>query len=104
MAESNPNYKITLTAGGVLEIKPTDKYTVSAVAEQNVVAEIGKFTEPVFTGMNDEVISGSVAYTYNNVTGMKYDEVVAELAKLAVGETGEIGYTFVPGSGNYIGR
>lgn len=104
LAESNPNYKITLTAGGVLEIKPTDKYTVSAVAEQNVVAEIGKFTEPVFTGMNDEVISGSVAYTYNNVTGMKYDEVVAELAKLAVGETGEIGYTFVPGSGNYIGR
>lgn len=104
LAESNPNYKITLTAGGVLEIKPTDKYTVSAVAEQNVVAEIGKFTEPVFTGMNDEVISGSVAYTYNNVTGMKYDEVVAELAKLAVGETGEIGYTFVPGSGNYLGR
>lgn len=104
LASENPNYEITLTAGSVLTIKPTDKYTVSAVNEQNVVAEIGKFTEPVFTGMNDEVISGSVAYTYNSVTGMKYDEVVSELAKLAVGETGEIGYTFVPGSGNYLGR
>lgn len=104
LPESNPNYEITFALGSVLTIKPTDKYMVSAVAEQNVVAEIGKFTEPVFTGMNDEVISGSVAYTYNNVTGMKYDEVVAELAKLVVGDTGEIGYTFVPGSGNYIGR
>lgn len=104
LASANPNYEITLTAGSVLTIKPTDKYTVSAVDEQNVVAEVGKFTEPVFTGANSEVIPGSVAYTYNNVSGMKYDEVVAELAKLAVGETGEIAYTFVPGNGNYLGR
>ena len=104
LASSNPNYKITLTAGSVLNIKPTGNYSVSAVDKQNVVAEVGEFTEPVFTGANDEVISGSVAYSYNNVAGMKYEDVVAELAKLKVGDTGEITYTFVPSSGNYLGR
>lgn len=103
LEEENPNYEITFI-GNILEIKPTSSYTVSVAKEQNVVAGVGTFAEPVFTDMNQEVIPGSIAYSYNNVTGMKYEDVVSELGKLKVGEEREAAYTFVPGSLNYVAQ
>ncbi len=103
LASENPNYKITFT-GSVFEIKPTSNYTSSAAKEQNVVAGVGTFTKPVFTGVNNEEIPGAVTYSYNGTSQMTYEQVVSELAKLKVGDTGKITYSFVPGSGNYIGR
>ncbi len=103
LASENPNYKITFN-GNVFEIKPTSNYTASAAKEQNVVAGVGAFAKPVFTGVNNEEIPGAVTYSYKDVSGMTYEEVVSELAKLKVGDTAKVTYTFVPGNGNYIGR
>lgn len=100
---NNPNYSITYNSGTYL-IKPTDKYRDNTATVQNILQDVGKFTEPVFAGVNGELVKGSVTYTYNSGT-FDYDTLVNELSKLDLDANGTIGYTFVPvADGNYTGN
>ena len=76
-----------------------DDITDTTSKTQNVVVGVGTFTEPSFTGVNGEAVTGTT--TYNSST-MDKAAIESELAKLAAGNTATISYTFTA-SGNYTG-
>ncbi len=77
------------------------KYTVNSSEEQSVVVGVGAFTQPSFTGVNGEAVEGKLSYSYNG-QDMTYDQVVAELAKLAKGATVTVKWSFAANSDNYV--
>lgn len=83
------------------KIEASDSFTDATKTIQNVVVEVGTFTAPSFTGIGDEAVEGTVAYTYNNETKTK-TEIETALAALNEGDTASIGYSF-EASGNYSG-
>jgi Uncharacterized protein involved in cytokinesis, contains TGc (transglutaminase/protease-like) domain len=102
--DNNPNYLISFNEG-IYVIKATDKYKDNTTKEQNIRTGVGKFAEPVFTGVNEEKIAGSIVYTYNNQEWTDYNALAAEIAKLEADVKGTIDYRFVPqADGNYTGE
>lgn len=101
-ADVTGNYNITY-ANGTVTIAPSD-YTVEVTDTQSILEGSGSFKEPAFTGVNKETVDGALTYTYNGVSGMDYDALAAELAKLKLNAAGSISYTFEPkNGGNYTG-
>ena len=78
-----------------------DDITDTTSKTQNVVVGVGTFTEPSFTGVEGEAVTGTVTYTYGGSTQSE-DNIVAALAALSAGKTAAIGYSFVA-DGNYTG-
>lgn len=101
--ENNPNYAITFK-GSIFTINPATDYKETVKKEQNVLVGVGRFQEPVYTGVDSEAVEGDFTYTYNNTEGMDYASLVAELAKLELDTVKTIDYRFVPkDGGNYAG-
>lgn len=78
-----------------------DDITDATSKTQNVVVGVGSFTEPSFTGVNGEAVTGTTTYTYNSST-MDKTAIATELAALTAGDTATISYSFTA-SGNYSG-
>lgn len=78
-----------------------DDITDTTSKTQNVVVGVGTFTEPSFTGVNGEAVTGTTTYTYNSST-MDKTAIATELAALTAGDTATISYSFTA-SGNYSG-
>lgn len=78
-----------------------DDITDTTSKTQNVVVGVGTFTEPSFTGVNGEAVTGTTTYTYNS-SKMDKAAIESELAKLAAGARATISYSFTA-SGNYSG-
>ncbi|XCP84543.1 MBG domain-containing protein [Roseburia hominis] len=97
--ENNPNYAITFSAD-VLTITPAD-YTVTVQAKQNVLQGIGKFIEPVFTGVNGEKVKGTLTYTYNSES-KTYEEMKEILSKLDKDTEVMVSYSFKSSDSNYV--
>ncbi len=95
---SNPNYAIDFT-GSTLEIRMAD-YAEQVNRNQSIWPGVGDFAEPVFTDGNGQAVQGSLIYGCNGRTGLNYEGVRAELAKLPADSKGVITYTFTPGQ-NY---
>lgn len=69
--------------------------------DQNVVVGVGTFTDPSFTVIDGEEVTGTTTYTYNSST-MDKAAIESKLAKLAASDTAIISYSFAA-SGNYTG-
>lgn len=82
-------------------ITACDEFTDTTNKTQNVVVGVGTFTEPKFTGIDDEEVTGTTTYTYNRAE-MDKDAIEEALAELAADATATIGYSFTA-SGNYTG-
>lgn len=69
--------------------------------DQNVVVGVGTFTDPSFTVIDGEEVTGGFSYTYNGIT----DKTAIEeaLSKLNADQTADIDYTFAA-DGNYKGK
>ncbi len=94
------NYNITFI-NGTLTIKPA-VCTVAVSDDQNILQEKGEFTEPTFTGVKGEVLTGQLTYSYGTQSqAVDYNTLKAELATLETGTTGTIQYSFKPESANY---
>lgn len=78
-----------------------DDITDTTSKTQNVVVGVGTFTEPSFTGVNGEAVTGTTTYTYNS-SMMDKAAIESELVKLAAGDIATISYSFTA-SGNYTG-
>lgn len=82
-------------------ITPSSSITDATATEQNVVVGVGTFTEPSFTGIGGEAVTGTTTYIYNSST-MDKAAIESELERLAAGDTATISYSF-NASGNYTG-
>ena len=69
--------------------------------DQNVVVGVGTFTDPSFTVIDGEEVTGGFSYTYNGITGKTAIEEA--LSKLNADQTADINYTFTA-DGNYRGK
>lgn len=99
---NNPNYNITF-AGAELTIKQV-AYTATVAETQTVLLGDVKFVEPKFTGVNDEMVAGTLTYTYNGTSGLTYANVITYLEDLSAGTDVSVTYHFVPTTGgNYTG-
>lgn len=79
-----------------------DDITDTTSKTQNVVVGVGTFTEPSFTGVNGEAVTGTVTYTYDGGEMDKAD-IESALAGLNAGATAAISYSFAA-DGNYSGE
>lgn len=114
---NNKSVTLTLSLGGddannytlsnktaVIEtasITPSSSITDATNKTQNVVVGVGAFTEPKFTGVNGEEVTGTVTYSYDGSTS--YGDIVEKLKSLNKDDTATISYTFTA-SGNYSGE
>ena len=76
-------------------------FTDATAQTQNAVVGVGTFTQPTFTGIDDETVTGTTTYTYGG-DSKTYEEIVAALKSLSKGDTASIDYHFTA-SGNYEG-
>lgn len=76
-------------------------FTDATATDQNVVVGVGTFTEPKFTGIDGEEVTGTTTYTYNIETKTKTD-IETALKGLDAGATAIINYSFTA-NGNYTG-
>ena len=76
-------------------------FTDATATDQNVVVGVGTFTEPKFTGIDGEEVTGTTTYTYNSETKTKTD-IETALKGLDAGATAIINYSFTA-NGNYTG-
>ena len=76
-------------------------FTDATSTPQTVVVGVGTFTEPKFTGIGGEEVTGTTTYTYNS-TEMDKDAIEEALANLDADDNATIGYSFTA-SGNYTG-
>lgn len=98
--DSNSNYNITFK-DGKLTIIPAE-CVPSVSNDQNILQGTGKFTQPSFTGVKGETLTGQLTYSYGTQNeAVDYAALEAELAKLSTGTTGEVRYFFKPASANY---
>lgn len=81
-----------------ITVTPAD-YQVTVPSSQKVTSGVGTFTQPVFTGVNNEAVKGTLSYTYNNQT-MSYESLKTALSKLAV-STVTVEYSFTATDSNY---
>ena len=96
------NYTLSnTTATATASITPSSSITDATATAQNVVVGVGTFTEPKFTGVNGEEVTGTVTYGYEGKTS--YNDIVDALKSLNKGATAGISYTF-NANGNYSGE
>lgn len=81
-----------------ITVTPAD-YQVIVPSSQKVTSGVGTFTQPVFTGVNNEAVKGTLNYTYNNQT-MNYESLKTALSKLAA-STVTVEYSFTATDSNY---
>ena len=81
-----------------ITVTPAD-YQVTVPSSQKVTSGVGAFTQPVFTGVNNEAVKGTLNYTYNNQT-MNYESLKTALSKLAA-STVTVEYSFTATDSNY---
>lgn len=96
----NANYKLT-NAQTAYSIAANTQFADATAKEQNVVIEVGNFTEPKFTGVDGEAVTGTVTYTYKGETKTAA-QINTDLQTMAVDSGAEIAYSF-EASGNYSG-
>lgn len=95
------NYTLSnTTATATANITPSRSITDATNKTQNVVVGVGAFTEPKFTGVNGEEVTGTVTYSYDGATS--YGDIVEKLQSLNKDDTATIRYTFAA-NGNYAG-
>ena len=96
-----PAAPVTATAS----ITASSNITDTTAAAQNVVVGVGTFTEPKFTGIGGEAVTGTVTYSYGDETDYNHDYayIVNALKSLSKGQTATIGYSFTPTDSNYTG-
>ena len=97
------NYVLSSTTATIADaaITACNEFIDATSKTQNVVVGVGSFTEPSFTGVNGEAVTGTTTYTYNS-NMMDKAAIESELAALAAGDTATIKYSFAA-SGNYTG-
>ncbi len=99
---ANANYEIVFAAG-TFTINAVD-YTATVNTQQDALSNEVTFVQPVFKGVNEEVVSGTLTYSYDGENGLTYDGLVAKLNTLPGDSTATVTYQFVPtASGNYTG-
>ena len=81
-----------------LTVNPKDVTATQSQQDQNVVLNVGDFTQPT---LDDSSITVD-APTYSYAGATSYNEIRDKLAALSVGQTGDIDYTFAA-NGNYTG-
>ena len=64
---------------------------------------MGEFVDPVIKGVKDEVLTGTLTYAYDGVSGKSHADVVNMLKGKNVNDVVTLTYTFTPPSGNYTG-
>lgn len=102
LGDDASNYTLSNTTVEIYNAEITAKdVTKSEDFAQNVVVGVGTFTEPKFTGIGGEEVTGTVTYSYDDKTS--YDEIVNALKSLSEGQTATINYTFTA-DGNYSGE
>ena len=99
-AIDNANYNLGNTTTGFV-IEANTRITDITAKEQNVVIEVGNFTEPKFTGIDGEAVTGTTTYTYKGATKTAA-QINDDLQTLTVDAEVEIGYSF-EATGNYSG-
>ena len=97
------NYVLSSTTATITDaaITACDEFTDATSKTQNVVVGVGTFTEPSFTGIGGEAVTGTTTYTYNSSATDKVS-IETALAELTAGNTATISYSFTA-SGNYTG-
>ncbi len=94
---------VTITGATITPAAITDTTNKgTADSRINVVTGDGSFTQPTFTGVGTEEVTGDLAY-YQDGTKATYAEIVSSLAKLEAGEIATISYVFT-GSDNYANQ
>ena len=76
-------------------------FTDATAQTQNAVVGVGTFTQPTFTGIDGETVTGTTTYTYGG-DSKTYEGIVAALKSLSKGDTASISYHFTA-NGNYTG-
>lgn len=93
------NYTITFDKA-VLTINPADCKS-SVVSPQNILTGLGSFIKPVFKGVENKDVSGTITYSYGSSTGLDYQNMKNVLAGLSLNTTGTITYSFTTSDPNY---
>lgn len=103
VGDAAKNYVLSSTTATIADaaITACNEFIDATSKTQNVVVGVGTFTEPSFTGVNGEAVTGTTIYTYNSST-MDKAAIESELEKLAAGDAATISYSFTA-SGNYTG-
>lgn len=103
VGDAAKNYVLSSTTTTIADaaITACNEFIDATSKTQNVVVGVGSFTEPSFTGVNGEAVTGTTTYTYNSIT-MDKAAIESELTKLAAGNIATISYSFIA-SGNYTG-
>lgn len=103
VGDAAKNYVLSSTTATIDDaaITACNEFIDATSKTQNVVVGVGSFTEPSFTGVNGEAVTGTTIYTYNSNT-MDKAAIGKALAALTAGDTATIKYSFTA-SGNYTG-
>ena len=109
----NGNIKITAKANGNYSFSEVNKtFAIAAkdvagltatISDQTTIRGVGEFVDPVIKGVKDEVLTGTLTYAYDGVSGKSHADVVNMLKGKNVNDVVTLTYTFTPPSGNYTG-
>ena len=111
----NGNIKITAKANGNYSFSDVNKtFAIAAknvadaevtaiISDQTTIKGVGEFVDPVIKGVKDEVLTGTLTYAYDGVSGKSHADVVNMLKGKNVNDVVTLTYTFTPPSGNYAG-
>ena len=75
----------------------------ATISDQTTIKGVGEFVDPVIKGVKDEVLTGTLTYAYDSVSGKSHADVVNMLKGKNVNDVVTLTYTFTPPSGNYTG-
>ena len=96
------NYTGTKTDSFTITSKNVSSLTAT-ISDQTTIKGVGEFVAPVIKGVKDEVLTGTLTYAYDGVSGKSHADVVNMLKGKNVNDVVTLTYTFTPPSGNYTG-
>lgn len=109
----NGNIKITAKANGNYSFSEVNKtFTIAAkdvsgltatISNQTTIKGVGEFVDPVIKGVKGEVLTGTLTYAYDGVSGKSHADVVNMLKGKNANDEVTLTYTFTPPAGNYTG-
>ena len=109
----NGNIKITAKTNGNYSFSDVNKtFTIAAkdvssltatISDQTTINGVGEFVDPVIKGVKDEVLTGTLTYAYDGVSGKSHTDVVNMLKGKTANDVVTLNYTFTPTSTNYTG-
>ena len=109
----NGNIKITAKANGNYSFSEVNEtFAIAAkdvagltatISDQTTIKGVGEFVDPVIKGEKDEVLTGTLTYAYDGVSGKSHADVVNMLKGKNVNDVVTLNYTFAPSPGNYTG-